>query len=220
MLIAALFAIARTCASRGAMVPASVWCLGVSQFWGVLFSSPTSSWVPGGDGLCLSVISGEPGPGLVVMNACWMNVQTQSDWPIVFKRVTGSLCLVGRVKQWWSVWSWCRDGALEVDLDIDASFKTYSVLSFLPGRKFPRFWKVPTFGAWIWHHFSLWAKPWFLSPSSPMSSLTTWSQPAKCLWWWCCLRLCGSRAPSTSPWPSRGCQRPLSASEESRFGDK
>ena len=219
MLIAALFTIARTRASRGAMVPASVWCLGVSQFWGVLFSYPTSSWAPGGDGLCLSVISGEPHPGLVVMNACWMNVQTQSDWPTVFKRVTGSLCLVGRVKQWWSVWSWCRDGALEVDLDIHASFKTYSVLYF-PGRKFPRFWKVPTFGAWIWHHFSLWAKSWFLSPSSPMSSLTTWSQPAKCLWWWRCSRLCGSQAPSTSPWPSRRCQRPSSASEESRFGDK
>ena len=81
-------------------------------------------------------------------------------------------------------------------------------------RKFPRFWKVPTLGAWIWHHFSLWAKSWFLSPSSPMSSLTTGSQPAKCLWWWCCSRLCGSRAPSSSPWPSKRCQRPLSASEE------
>ena len=80
-------------------------------------------------------------------------------------------------------------------------------------RKFPRFWKVPTLGAWIWHRFSLWAKSWFLSPSSPMSSLTTGSQPAKCLWWWRCSRLCGSRAPSTSPWPSRRCQRLSSASE-------
>ena len=76
----------------------------------------------------------------------------------------------------------------------------YILLSFL-GRKFPRFWDVPTFGAWIWQYFSLWAKSWFLSPSSPMSSLTTWSQPAKCLWWWRCLRLWGFRAPSTSPWP-------------------
>ena len=84
MLIAALFTIARTCASRGAMVPASVWCLSASQFCDVLFSSPTSSWAPGGDGLCLSVISGEPGPGLVVMNTCWKNVQTQSSWPTVF----------------------------------------------------------------------------------------------------------------------------------------
>ena len=162
MLIAVLFTIARTSASRGAMVPASVWCLGVSHFWGVLFSSPTSSWDPGGEGLCLSVISGEPHPGLVVMNACWMNVQTQSDWPTVFTRVTGSLCLVERVKWWWSVWSWCLDRALEVhyivppceDLEVDASFKTYFVLSF-PGRKFPRFWKVPTLGAWILHHFLL-----------------------------------------------------------------
>ena len=162
MLTAALFTIARTCASRRAMVPASVWCLGVSHFWGVLFSSPTSSWASGGEGLCLSVISGEPRPGLVVMNACWMNVQTQSDWPTVFTRVTGSLCLVERVKWWWSVWSWCLDRALEVhyivppceDLEVDASFKTYFVLSF-PGRKFPRFWKVPTLGAWILHHFLL-----------------------------------------------------------------
>ena len=176
---------------------------------------------------CLSVISGEPGPGLVVMNACWKNVQTQSDWPTVFTRVIGSLCLVGRVKWWWSVWSWCWDRALKVhcivppceDLDINTSFKTYFVLSF-PGRKFPRFWKVPTLGAWIWHHFLVSAKLWFLSPSSPMSSLTTGSQPARCLWWWCWLRLCGSRAPSTSPWPSRRCQRLSSASEESRFGDK
>ena len=52
-----------------------------------------------------------PGPGLVVMNACWKNVQTQSNWPTVFKRVTWSLCLVGRVKWWWSVWSWCWDRA-------------------------------------------------------------------------------------------------------------
>ena len=87
-------------------------------------------------------------------------------------------------------------------------------------RKFPRFWEVPTLGAWIWHHFSLWAQSWFLSPSSPMSSLTTGSQPAKCLWWWRCLRLCGSRAPSTSPWPSRRCQKPSSASKESRFSEK
>ena len=87
-------------------------------------------------------------------------------------------------------------------------------------RKFPRFWKVPTLGAWIWHHFSLWAKSWFLSPSSPMSSLTTGSQPAKCLWWWRCSRLWGFRAPSISPWPSRRCQRPLSASTESRFDEK
>ena len=151
MLIAALFAIARTCASRGAMVPASVWCLGVSQFWGVLFSSPTSSWVPGGDRLCLSVISGEPGPGHVVMNACWKNVQTQSNWPTVFKRVTWSLSLVGRVKWWWSVCPGvgtepqaCTVQCLHVRtwiraLDVDASFKTSFLLSF-SGRKFPGFW--------------------------------------------------------------------------------
>ena len=60
---------------------------GVSQFWGVLFSSPTSSWAPGGDKLCLSVISEEPCPGLVVMNTCWMNVQTQSHWSKMFKKV-------------------------------------------------------------------------------------------------------------------------------------
>ena len=98
-------------------------------------------------------------------------------------------------------------------------FKSYVLLSFLE-RKFPRFWEVPTLGAWIWQHFSLWAKSWFSLPSSPMSSLTTWSQLAKCLWWWRCSRLCGSRVPSTSPWPLRRCQRLLSASEESRFGEK
>ena len=104
-------------------------------------------------------------------------------------------------------------------LNVDASFKMSFLLSF-SGKKFPRFWKVPTLGAWIWHHFLLSAKLWFLSPSSPMSSLTTWSQPAECLWWWRCSRLCGSQAPSISPWPLRRCQRLLSASEESRFGDK
>ena len=97
--------------------------------------------------------------------------------------------------------------------------KSVLKLLFL-GRKFPRFWKVPTLEEWIWHHFLLQAKSWFTLPSSPMSSLTTWSQPVKCLWWWHCSRLCGSRAPSTSPWPSRRCQRLSSASKESRFGDK
>ena len=104
------------------------------------------------------------------------------------------------------------------DLDVYASSKTYFLHCF-PGRRYIRFWEVPAFGEWIWHHFSLWAKSWYLSPSSPVCCLTTWSQPAKCLWWWHSLRLCNFHASFTSPWLLRRWQRLLSASEESRFGD-
>ena len=44
-------------ALEGAVLTASIYCLCVSQFWGVLFSSLTSTWAPGGDRLCLSVRS-------------------------------------------------------------------------------------------------------------------------------------------------------------------
>ena len=44
---------------------------------------------------------------LVIMNVCWMNVQTQYDWPEMFASVTLSLLLLERVKWWCSVWSWC-----------------------------------------------------------------------------------------------------------------
>lgn len=37
------------------------------------------------DGLYLSVISEVPSTGLVFTNACWMNVQTQFDWPKMLK---------------------------------------------------------------------------------------------------------------------------------------
>ena len=50
----------------------------------------------------------EPSIGLVIMNVCWMNVQTPSDGPRMFESVTLSLLLLGRVKWWWSVWSWCQ----------------------------------------------------------------------------------------------------------------
>ena len=50
----------------------------------------------------------EPSTGLVIMNVCWMNVQTPSDGPRMFESVTLSLLLLGRVKWWWSVWSWCQ----------------------------------------------------------------------------------------------------------------
>ena len=33
------------------------------------------------------VICAEPDPGLVVLNVCWMNVQTQSHWSKMFKKV-------------------------------------------------------------------------------------------------------------------------------------
>ena len=171
-------------------------------------------------------------------------------WPKMFKSVTLSLHLVGRVKRWWSVWSlgwgrapsvhcivssWCEGWFILICVHSLERGHSHRALEFIAwmlmlllksipfsftGRKFPRFWEVPTLEAWIWQHFLLWAKSWFSLPSSPMSSLTTWSQPAKCLWWWLCLRLCGSRAPSTSLWPLRRCQRPSSASEESRFSEK
>ena len=44
---------------------------------------------------------------LVIMNVCWMNDQTQYDWPEMFASVTLSLLLLERVKWWCSVWSWC-----------------------------------------------------------------------------------------------------------------
>ena len=49
----------------------------------------------------------EPGPGLVIMNVCWMNVQTQSDWCRMFESVTLSLFSLERLKWWCSVWYWC-----------------------------------------------------------------------------------------------------------------
>ena len=60
------------------------WCVTVL---GCLILFLHKLWAPGGDGLCLSVISEEPGTGLVVWNARWMNVQTQSHWSKMFKKV-------------------------------------------------------------------------------------------------------------------------------------
>ena len=55
-----------------------------------------------------------PSTGLVIMNACWMNVQTPSDWPRMFASVTLILPLLERVKWWWNLWSWCRGRPLGV----------------------------------------------------------------------------------------------------------
>ena len=234
-------------APLGAVMTVSVYCLPILWLLILFAHKFMSAWRGKDMSFCE-----EPGTdSSVIMNVCWMNDQTQYDWPEMFASVTLSLLLLERVKWWCSVWSWCQADtwvctmlmspwceecfilicvhslerghsprALEL-MPWMSMIVLKSVLKLLfLGRKFPRFWKVPTLEEWIWHHFLLQAKSWFTLPSSPMSSLTTWSQPAKCLWWWRCSRLCGSRAPSTSPWPSRGCQRLLSASEESRFGEK
>ena len=40
---------------------------------------------------------------LVIMNVCWMNVQTPSDWPKMLEIVTESLLLLERMKWWCTV---------------------------------------------------------------------------------------------------------------------
>lgn len=95
-----------------------------------------------------------------------------------------------------------------------------SISYSFPGRKFPRFWEVPTLEEWIWHRFLLQAKSLFLSPSPRTCCLAMWSRRAVCLWRWRCMGLCGWQSPSSSLRPSRRCQRQSSASEESRFADK
>ena len=80
----------------------------VSHNLGVAYSLPqTSSWAPAGIGFVLDILK-VPGTRLVISNACWLNIQIQSDWLKMFKSVTLRTLLVGRVKWQCSVWSWCQ----------------------------------------------------------------------------------------------------------------
>ena len=228
-------------APLGAVMTISVYCLLILWLLGLFAHKFMSAW----RGQAVSFCE-EPGTDLWL----WKFVEWMSDWPkivwncdrkpLTWKSEVGMKCVVlvsarplsvhyANVSMMWrmvylNLCPFSRKGPLTQGTEFMSCIlmlliKPLSYFLFTV-RKFPRFWKVPTLEAWIWHHFSLWAKSWFLSPSSPMSSLTTWSQPARCLWWWRCSRLCGSRAPSTSPWPSRRCQKPSSASKESRFSEK
>ena len=78
------------------------WCLTILGYLILFPHKFTSLWRGQAVSLCE-----EPRIGLVIMNVCWMNVQTQSDWPKMFESVTLSLLLLERIKRWWSTWSLC-----------------------------------------------------------------------------------------------------------------
>ena len=102
------------------------------QFWCCLFSSLTSSWAPGGDRLCLSVIMEEPGMTVAykyLLIECSNPSLIDPKWVVVFFLIKRKILIFFILAPLWDMWNFPSSPGIE---PLSPALKAWSLSHWTP----------------------------------------------------------------------------------------